>query len=375
MTGGRERFPRVPTGPVSGRLGGDSVSSGLVRNRTYGLAVAMAAGMAIAAILVATVYDLPLRDPDDVAGPTYLRLPGILALCFLTDVLPRAVRRTGACGGLGRALGTVVRERWDRPRVQLVAIGLGSWYVTYVAFRNLKSLLPLVRHDLWDSTFADIDTALMLGHDPASLLHQLLGRGIAAEVMSVVYIGWLVFIPVSLAAALVWTRDVRRGMWYITAVGVDWVLGIALYYLFPTIGPVYAEPGVFAGLAETPSSQLAAMMLQERADVIADPFGTHAVQNIAAFASLHVAITVTAVLIAQRTGVVAWVRRALWAFLSLTVLATIYLGWHYLLDAFGGFVVGAVAMYVGAVATGSTERARQRRSVVEDKPLVSQSGR
>lgn len=335
----------------------------------------MAVGMALAAVLVSLVYDLPLRDPDSVAGPTYVRLPGILALCFLTDVLPRAVRRARSCGGLSPAFAAVVRERWDRSRVQLVGIGLGSWYVTYVAFRNLKSLLPLVRERRWDATFLDLDRALTLGHDPATLLHELLGRGLAAEAMSFVYIAWLVFIPVSLAAALVWSADARRGMWYITAVGVDWVLGITLYYVFPTVGPIYAEPEVFARLAETPSSRLAALMLRERADVVADPFGTSAVQNIAAFASLHVAITVTAVLIAQRAGVAAWLRRTLWGFLGLTVLATVYLGWHYLVDAVGGFVVGAVAMYVGAVATGNQERVRRRSVVPEPPPLVSQSGR
>jgi len=346
-----------------------------VRNRTYGLSVAMAAGMALAAVMVALVYDLPLRDPDSVAGPTYLRLPAIIAICFLTDVMPRALRRARDAGGFGRAFGVVVRERWDRSRLQLVAIGLGSWYVTYVAFRNLKSMLPLVQpNTLWDETFADLDQALMLGNDPAMLLHDLLGRGLAAHVMSFVYIAWLVFIPISLAAALVWTRDVKRGMWYITAVGVDWVLGITLYYVFPTVGPIYAEPEIFTGLAETHSSRLADLMLEERAQVIADPFGADIVQNIAAFASLHVAITVTAVLIAQRVGLGVWMRRALWAFLGLTVLATVYLGWHYMLDAVGGFVVGAIAMYVGALATGNAERVRVRRHVDERDRVVSQAG-
>jgi hypothetical protein len=79
------------------------------------------------------------------------------------------------------------------------------------------------------------------------------------------------------------------------------------------------------------------------------------VQNIAAFASLHVAITVTAVIIAWRVGLSRWVRQGLLLFLGLTVLATVYLGWHYLVDAFGGFVVGALAAYLAAVAMGSGE--------------------
>jgi membrane-associated phospholipid phosphatase len=84
-----------------------------------------------------------------------------------------------------------------------------------------------------------------------------------------------------------------------------------------------------------------------------------------------VAITVTAVLIAKRVGLALWIRRALWGFLWLTVLATIYLGWHYLLDAVGGLVIGAVAMWVGAVATGNDPRGRPDADAVSDRSATA----
>jgi len=344
--------------------------------RLYGFAIALAVAMAGAAVSVSLLYDVPLRDPDWVVGPTYLRLPAIVGACFLTVVLPRAIRRAADLRGFGAAFSQVVGERWRGQRLQVVAIGLVSWYVTYVAFRNLKSFLPLVRDGIVDSSFASFDRALTLGEDPAGLLHRVLGTDVAAHLFSTVYIAWLVFIPVSLAAALVWTRDAARGAWYLTAVSVDWVLGVIVYYLFPTVGPIYADPAQFADLSPTFSSRLATGMLNERAEVIADPHATSAVQNIAAFASLHVAITVTAVLIAKRVGLAAWVRRGLWGFLWLTVLATVYLGWHYLLDAVGGVVIGAVAMWVGALATGNDPRGRppQEAEHVSDRAATSASG-
>ena len=344
--------------------------------RLYGFAIALAVAMATAAVGVSLLYDVPLRDPDWVVGPTYLRLPAIVGVCFLTDVLPRAVRRARGLRGFASAFAQVVHERWRGQRLRVVAIGLASWYVTYVAFRNLKSFLPLVRDGIVDPSFASLDRALTLGEDPADLLHRVLGTDFAAHLFSTVYIAWLVFIPLSLAAALVWGRDTARGAWYLTAVSVDWVLGVIVYYLFPTVGPIYADPGQFADLTPTLSSRLATGMLNERAEVLADPHATSAVQNIAAFASLHVAITVTAVLIAKRVGVAAWVRRALWGFLWLTVLATIYLGWHYLLDAVGGALIGAVAMWVGAVATGNDPRARPPEAAerVSDRAAAPVSG-
>ena len=40
-----------------------------------------------------------------------------------------------------------------------------------------------------------------------------------------------------------WSRDAAAGAWYVTAVAVDWVLGVATYFAVPTLGPIYAAPG------------------------------------------------------------------------------------------------------------------------------------
>jgi membrane-associated phospholipid phosphatase len=41
-----------------------------------------------------------------------------------------------------------------------------------------------------------------------------------------------------------------------------------------------------------------------------------------------------------------------WTMLVLTVLATLYLGWHFFIDVLGGAAVGALAAWLGAFATG-----------------------
>jgi membrane-associated phospholipid phosphatase len=232
-------------------------------------------------------------------------------------------------------------------------LGLGSWYVTYVAFRNLKSFVPVVNRGLDDNTLARIDRWMFFGHDPAVLLHDLLGTGVAAHVLSFVYLAWIVLVPISLAAALVWSRSVSGGSWLVTAVGADWALGALTYYLVPTVGPVYIHPDVFAGLSHTPVTSIQQTMSDDRAAVLADPWATHAVQTIAAFASLHVGITVTVCLIAYWLRLNRWVRWALWAFLALTVVSTVYLGWHYATDCIGGAVLGFVGAWLGAVGTGN----------------------
>lgn len=326
---------------------------------SFRFAVMLAAGIAGAAALVAWVYDLPLRDPDSVAGPTYLRLPAILLLAFLADVLPRTLLRTRSWQqvlALPRTFVAVVRERWPWEHTRFALVGLGAWYVVYAAFRNLKSFVPFVNGHLWDGVLDDIDRVLFLGNDPAELTHALFGTGWFAHFMSFVYIAWIVMVPASLVVALVWSRNSRAGAWYVTAIAVDWALGVATYFVLPTLGPIYARPEMFADLARTDVTGLQETMMAERAEVLANPFTTDAVQTIAAFASLHVGISVTMAVMAELLRLRRSVRVFLWVFLALTVLSTVYLGWHYAVDAIGGAALGTAAVWIAARGTGNRFR-------------------
>lgn len=327
------------------------------RYHGYALQVALAIGLFGAAVLVAAVEGLPVRDPDDsIVGPSYIRLPLIAVTCFLVDVVVRCLRRGGLAGWRAR-IPEVVRERWPARRVRLVLIGLGSWYLAYVGFRNLKSYVPFVRPDMMDDELGRLDRTLALGRDPANVLHDLLGTGVVAHLMSTTYVAWIVFVTLSLVVALFWTSNVRTGCWYVTAVAVNWALGVAVYYLVPSVGPIYARPGLFADLPETHVTSLARSWMEDRTEMLADPSGAEALQTVAAFASLHVSVMVTAALVALmirlRPVVVQW---ALWLFLLLNVLATVYLGWHYLVDVLGGVAIGVAAVWIAAWGTGNQRR-------------------
>lgn len=339
----------------------------MVNAGSFRFAVGLAIALAVTATAVAAVYDLPLRDPDGAQVKTYVRLPLILLATFLVDVVPRALRRSGGVQRFPASLAAVVRERWPRDHVRFALVGLGAWYVTYVAFRNLKSYVPFVNGDLHDDTLARIDRLLWLGHDAAGVLHDVLGTGAAAHILSFIYVAWIVLVPASLVIALVWSRDVRAGEWFVTAIAVDWALGVATYFAVPTLGPIYTEPALFADLPETWVASLQATMIQERAEVLLDPFATEAVQTIAAFASLHVGITVTVCLMAELLDLPRWLTRSLWIFLGLTVLSTVYLGWHYFADALGGGLIGALGVLVAAWGTGNHRRGVPERISREER--------
>lgn len=329
----------------------------------------MSLALAAVAVALAVTFHLPLRDPDGVAVPTYVRLPIILLAAFLTDVVPRAAWRGRSVRRFPSTLVTVIRDRWPWEHIRFALVGLSAWYLTYAAFRNLKSFVPFVNRELWDTTLERFDRIVWLGHDPAAVLHHVFGLGWAAQFFSTVYVTWIVLVPVTLVIALVWSRDREAGSWYVTAVAVDWVLGVATYFAVPTLGPVYAEPQDFAALPHTYVSTLQESMIHDRYTVLFDPFATHAVQTIAAFASLHVGIMVTVCLMVQLLATPRWVRLSMWVFLGMTELATIYLGWHYFADTLGGAVLGAAGVWIAAIGTGNHVRGRPVLRKREEHPV------
>lgn len=340
-----------------------------MRYGSFRFAVGVGAALAVAAVGVSVLYDLPLRDPDGAQTATYVRLPLILLGAFLVDVVPPTLRRRHPGVPLGVRFVAVVRERWPWEQVRFALVGLAAWYATYVAFRNLKSAVPFVNPRLWDAELAGIDRALFLGRDPAAVLQDLFGTDAAAQVFSTVYLAWIVLLPVSLVVALVWSRDRRAGEWYVTAVAVDWVLGVATYFAVPSLGPVYSNPSQFAQLAPTWTTEVQQAMIEDRYAVLAGPWDTSSVQTIAAFASLHVAVSVTACVFAELVRLPRWLRTSLWVFLVLTVLSTVYLGWHFFVDTLGGAVIGVAGVAIAAWGTGNHVRGRLTR--VGRQPAVA----
>jgi len=284
----------------------------------------------------------------------------IVASSITLDVAARwvlLVRRGGTAARV--ALRTVLVERWNRDQILFTVSGLVTWYVAYVAFRNLKSYVPFVTDRLADPELARLDRWLWWGNDPAVALHDLLGTGWANWLMAGVYLVWIGLVPASLAIALVWTRRSTAGAWYVTAISIDWFLGAIIYFAVPSVGPVYSSPQWFSSLPHTPNTAVNEMLLSDRVEVLAGPWDTQTVQTIAAFASLHVAVMVTICLVVEQMRLPVLIRGAAWTFLALTMVATIYLGWHFFVDVLAGIAVGTTAFVLAARATGNPLRRRE----------------
>ena len=342
--------------------------------RAYVLLVGIAATMGLLALVVSRVYDRPLLDPEgSFLGPTWLRLPLLLLGAVLLDLLPRTLWYSR--GNPAKML-PVVRQRlrthWDRDRLTLVFLGVVCFYVTYVSYRNLKSCLPEVLGTNYDRELHLVDRVLFFGHDPSTVLHALLGTGVSAHVLSYVYLWFLPLVPIALTAWLVWSRNLSYGYWFATSQCIAWTLGTASYYALPTLGPGFEYASRYADLTQTPSGDLMDSLQNTRSYVLSgladvrDVPGLEGVSglvnSVAGFASLHTAITLLVALMVQFTLRSRLLKIVFWANFAVTVVATIYFGWHYILDDVAGVFIAFIAFYVGGLASGQKFERHSLRS-------------
>jgi hypothetical protein len=314
----------------------------------------------VTAVLMTRSVGLPLRDPDHVAA-LYLALVGCgVAMLVGLDIVIRAASATGTFPPSRAELLRVRRERWTLRRGMAVGSALVGFYATYMAYRNLKSIVPLLRPgDLFDRQLGELDRDLFGGHDPAALLHSLLGGGVSTQILSGAYVAFIAFLPLTIGFALVFCGDLSAGLFYTTAQSLNWVFGAASYFLLPSLGPIYVDPGTFANLPTSEVTHLQSVLLDQRLEFLRDPAAATP-QSIAAFASLHISMSFTAAIAAHLLGLGRRLRIGLWIWFAVTVVGTIYLGWHYVLDDVGGLAVGVLALALARALTGIDLRQLRR---------------
>jgi hypothetical protein len=254
-----------------------------------------------------------------------------------------------------------LREHWTKPRLQLVVSGILCFYITYVSYRNLKSLLPFIlgKDHKFDRELFTIDRALFVGHDPAIVLHNLLGDGFSAELLSTVYLWFLPLVPLALAAWLVWSRNLGYGYWFATSQCLAWALGTVSYYALPTLGPGLYHPWLYTTIDDTNAGRLMNSLANSRVWAVNTTSPqlqsiTSSLSGVAGFASLHVAITLLVALMIQYTTTIRWLKVVFWVNVCLTAVATIYFGWHYVFDDIAGVAIALVAFYVGGLVSNQS---------------------
>jgi hypothetical protein len=284
---------------------------------------------------------VPLRDPG---GKMFSgRLTSAVILLAVLALVDANVR-TGLRGWTVRRVVSKLRERWLTVRLPLAIAGLVAYHLVYVCYRNLKSWDAF--NQVRDAELNRFEAWLFFGNTPASLMHDVLGQDMAAHVLAAVYISFTYLVPLSLVSALVFVDRIRDGYVFLMSAIWIWVLGTASYYLIPSLGPFASAPGDFEQLPHTGITDRQAEYLTQRAHLLETPDAPDAFASISAFASLHVAFTCMVMLMLHYYG-----RRAaaivLGVYLGLTMLATVYFGWHFVIDVPAGVALAVLAVLLG----------------------------
>ncbi|MGC4111486.1 MAG: phosphatase PAP2 family protein [Nocardioides sp.] len=299
--------------------------------------------------------DVPFRDPHGKLFSHKIVSTAVTLLVFVVvDIAVRWLRGRREGGSLWQ----VARRRWTPYRVGMIALALVAYQVVYLCYRNLKSWdvfrTPkddmLLRWDRW----------LFFDHSPAVLLHDLLGQDLAARLLTDLYESFSTVVSFALVAALAFAPTVRSSYVFVVSAMWAWILGVGSYYLIPSLGPFHAAPEEFAGLTRTSIQHTQATYVTQRDYLLAHPQAHDAFAQISAFASLHCALSCLVFLMARFYGlrVVSWLAGA---FLAGTVVATVYLGWHFAVDDVAGILIAWVSVQLGKlVVLGSWRTAPSR---------------
>ncbi len=212
----------------------------------------------------------------------------------------------------------------------------------------LKAYIPLINSGNFDPLLWRLDSVLGAGHDPVVVVLRLFSAPSIHRAFDVLYSGVYFF---ALWAGVVVFFAFLRGpsrIGFFNSFFVMWQLGLLLYVLLPSWGPVFTRPELFE---ETLTNMRFTVMVQHRlyletSSLVAGQYNI-VIRNfgLAAFPSLHVAVFVLYSLWAPKVGRV-W----LWwnvALIPLILIGSMLTGYHYLIDGIVGALVAACAWVIG----------------------------
>ena len=249
-------------------------------------------------------------------------------------------------------LRSFLRSQFGSPA--LVAASLLPIFLVQIlvgSFGVLKMLMQTVRPFAWDDTFASMDRALFLGHQPWEITHALFGSPIATHLIDSIYTAWigLLFTTV-LFFALFASRAVRAQ--FFLAFSATWLLvGVIAAYAFASAGPCYAALiGAASATDFSPLMQrlhvidaqhpLIALHLQS---ILWNARIEHHYalgMGISAMPSMHNAIALLYLLAVQSMGRA--VRTVCLVFTAIVLVGSVHLGWHYAVDGLLAYALAAL---------------------------------
>lgn len=264
-------------------------------------------------------------------GVDYFRNLGEYLLFFFGMLIPVFLGLT-----LVRWLTFKTRNPFTHENVMGVIRVAIALFMGFYAFSHMKVLIPLINSANYDELFARMDKFLFLGRSPTLLLLNI-NSPIFMKLMYFSYASFYAAFPVSFAVAFL-SRNIGEMRRLVLGIMVIYFFGLAIFYIFPSVGPLFYTPELFADIPNKWQKVLwdGHLAIQaNRETFTAAPF-----LGVAALPSLHGAHALFLVLVAHR-----YHKKLFYAYLPWIILlyiSTIYMGWHYVVDLIAGALIAIV---------------------------------
>lgn len=245
-------------------------------------------------------------------------------------------------------------KRWAKaiPAIAIMMLG-------FMAFTEMKSVIPLLNPYGWDVAFMELDRLLHFGQDPWRLLQPLFGSAAPTLVLNFIYNLWF-FVMFGFWLASGWSKnDNGWERQFLLSFIWCWIIGgTILAVIFSSMGPAFYD------LVNAPSNPFAAQMnflnsINENHEVLA--LGTQdllrdgylnptngGLSGISAMPSMHNATSTIFMLAAYRIH--KGFGHVMLAFLICIIIGSVHLAWHYAVDAYAGIIIAVVVWKLSGAA-------------------------
>jgi len=242
---------------------------------------------------------------------------------------------------------------------------MGCMLLGFIAFADMKPLIPLINAYSWDESFMRLDRLVHFGQDPWRLLDPILGHPIVTQWVNYAYNIWFVIMFAFWMGAAWSTRNHTQHAspegWerqFLVSFILCWIVGGMIFAtLFSSMGPAFYD------LVDPVNNPYAAQMASLGAIHETHPLwavDSHAMlreaylnpapgqlSGISAMPSIHNATSTLFMLAAYRIN--KKFGHVMLAFLVCIILGSVHLAWHYAVDAYLGIIISLVLWKVAAL--------------------------
>jgi len=264
----------------------------------------------------------------------------MLAVALLFVRLGQIRASRGERVPVAQTLSEYRRRYWSKHAIALDLRYINVVALVFTCFLHLKHLIPIIHPALFDRQLELLERSWFGGLIATEWLIEFLGAEQAAFWSGVYdsfyyYIALVIFIFIGV-------RDRALRDSFFTYFALTWGLGILMVYSYPTYGPCFVLPEVLSVLPETRVTELQAGLFTLQEFTLANPQDPRGLFMISGYPSIHLALPLGASWYLWRLHPALGSLSLL--FSLLTAVATVYFGWHWVVDDFGSLVLAGLSV-------------------------------